>query len=1780
MTPQTNTSTILIIDDTPSNLSVVMNLFEERGYRVSIAQDGAEGLQRAQLVRPDLILLDIMMPEMDGFETCRRLKANPITRDIPVIFMTALASIEHKVMGFRAGAVDYVTKPLQIDEVMARVDTHLKLNAAQKWLEQYSEELEQRVEARTAELAETNRLLREREQAIRAVVENSPDAIARYDKQFRRIYINPATQKLFDLPTEEILGKTPGELESVPRGVFMEMLQLVFEHGQELKAELPFHRANGERAWGDIRIVPEFGPDGSVVTVLSIGRDITERKTIERLLYEQAQEIRALVDNSPDTITRYDLNCRRIYANPRVFDEFGGQHERILGTTPGEFPGGESAIGYQRCIERVLATKRASEYEFSWQAADGREIICYISLTPEFDPDGNLVSVLAIGRDITQRKQAEVALRESEEKYRTLIQKLQVAVVVHGPDTQILTTNAVAQEILGLSEDQLYGKTAIDPEWHFYREDGSRTPVEEYPVNQVLASGLPLRNYVLGVHRPDRDDVWSLVNADPVLGKNGEITQVIVTFIDVTQRKHAENALKESEWRYREIFENVSDSLYLVEATPDGRFRNLAFNTAFEKSTGISRENLIGKYVGEAVADGTLEDETAQSVIAKYRHCIEAGAPIEEESVLDLPRGRRYYYSTLVPLRDETGRICRILGLARDMTDIRRVEREFRTLAENIPDHIVRFDTHARMTYVNPTVARLMGSEAGALIGKQPEETPPEIRGRPLDGFASKLRHVLETGEAQTHEMLLRHPLDGMQILDVKLVAERDALGDIVGALGVGRDVTTQKAVEAALRESELQFRTLTENSPEMIVRYDHDCRRVYINPAYEQQTGIPLKNALNKTPFDVWKPLMSRDEYIARIQRVMDTGEPDHILLEWLGDDGRMVSHEMHAVAEYDDAGRAVSTLVIGRNITELKRVEAALRDSELQFRTLTEHMPDVVARYDSACRYIYCNPQMLATIGKPAVEILGKTPVEIRDDEFIRRYQEKLEEVLRTGQETDMIHLLPLRHGGRMIHDHVRFVPEFDSAGQVVSVLAIGRDVSEFKEVERQLRTLIENLPDFVMRLDVDGRYLYVSPAVCAAFGLAAEHFLGKSVPEVDLTGDLVDNLALHEDALRCAHESIPTMREMTFRNPSGDRVFDIMYVPERDETGLVVSVLAVARDITARKRAEEALAVREREFRTLAENAPDCIARYDHEARVVYMNPLLEQAFGVTTEEVLGKCPSEAFPQNATILQYQEALEQVIRTGMPDEIEMVGQAVDGGAPQYDLIHFAPELDGDGRVVGVIAISRNYTEQKRLEQELLRREREFRTLAENSPDVIVRYDRDLHRVYFNQAYLKLGGAAAAAALAKTPQESWWMKSPTADKYTACLRRAIETGAGDELLMESVDADGSPVYHMLTVVPELDVDNHVTSVLAIGHDVTGIKRMEAMLRKSELEFRTLAENSPEMIVRYDREFRRIYLNPAYEQQTGIPLESAWNKTLDDVWIYLMPLEEYKARLKNVMETGEPDRLLLEWYGANGELVSHDMHAVAEYDESGDAIGVLVIGHNITDLKATERRLQESRLQLRTMTAQREAAREEERKRIAREIHDELGQLLNVLRLNVTTLDYRFGGDNPDLHDKAGKMVATVDRAIMMVRSLATRLRPAVLSAGLGSALEWMVHEFSDSTGITCELHRFDDEIPLDEDRAMVVFRIVQESLTNVLRHSGADHVEITLQLDDTVCVVEVHDNGKGFDQASGRRNSFGIVGMRERALMLGGDLEITSEAGEGTVLRLRIPIDEAVDGV
>jgi signal transduction histidine kinase len=275
--------------------------------------------------------------------------------------------------------------------------------------------------------------------------------------------------------------------------------------------------------------------------------------------------------------------------------------------------------------------------------------------------------------------------------------------------------------------------------------------------------------------------------------------------------------------------------------------------------------------------------------------------------------------------------------------------------------------------------------------------------------------------------------------------------------------------------------------------------------------------------------------------------------------------------------------------------------------------------------------------------------------------------------------------------------------------------------------------------------------------------------------------------------------------------------------------------------------------------------------------------------------------------------------------------------------------------------------------------------------------------------------------------------------------------------------------------------------------------------------------------------------------------------------------------LQQVVAQGTAQSLELPWPADGGERW-FELRLLPEHDEGGGGT-VLAIAREVTERKRFEQLLRE-------LGFRREAAREDERKAIARELHDELGQLLSALRFEISVLRMRFGAEQPAVAERAASMLSLVDSVIRLQRDLVSSLRPAVLDLGIGAALEWLVGEFRERNGIDCTLQLSESQIHLDADQTTVVFRIVQESLTNVTRHARATHVQVALRRVGDEYMVSVQDDGQGFDPGGARHpKSLGLMGLQERALMLAGTLAILSAPGEGTRVVVTFPAAAPASG-
>jgi PAS domain S-box-containing protein len=297
-----NKGVIVIVDDKPTNLGVLFDFLTDSGFKVLVAQDGESAIQKVEYAHPDLILLDVMMPGIDGFETCRRLKENESTQDIPVIFMTALSDTAAKVKGFSLGAVDYVTKPVQQEEVKARVTTHLTIRNLQKRLQAQNLHLQQ--EIRERQQAEASR--REAEEKYRSIFENATEGIFQVTPEGRYITANPALARIlgYDSP-EELMSQVTNFIQQLyVQPMLREDLDaLLLRYDFVSDVESQVYRQDRLIIWISENIRTVKDADGTLLYYEGTVADITERrKTEDALRHAREQSERLLLNILPQAI--------------------------------------------------------------------------------------------------------------------------------------------------------------------------------------------------------------------------------------------------------------------------------------------------------------------------------------------------------------------------------------------------------------------------------------------------------------------------------------------------------------------------------------------------------------------------------------------------------------------------------------------------------------------------------------------------------------------------------------------------------------------------------------------------------------------------------------------------------------------------------------------------------------------------------------------------------------------------------------------------------------------------------------------------------------------------------------------------------------------------------------------------------------------------------------------------------------------------------------------------------------------------------------------------------------------------------------------------------------------------------------------------------------------------------------------------------------------------------------------------------------------------------------
>src|SRR5882762_4348927 len=489
-------------------------------------------------------------------------------------------------------------------------------------------------------------------------------------------------------------------------------------------------------------------------------------------------------------------------------------------------------------------------------------------------------------------------------------------------------------------------------------------------------------------------------------------------------------------------------------------------------------------------------------------------------------------------------------------------------------------------------------------------------------------------------------------------------------------------------------------------------------------------------------------------------------------------------------------------------------------------------------------------------------------------------------------------------------------------------------------------------------------------------------------------------------------------------------------------------------------------------------------------------------------------------------------------------------------------PLREPNGHISGVIGVAFDVTDRHRAEDALRESEARLRTIIESEPECVKLLDHQGRLLDMNPAGLAMIEADSIDAV-----RGHSVLDVVAPEHRAAfedLNRRVFAGESGRLEFEVIGLKGKRSWLATHAVPLRDASGTIRAVLGITRDISRRRIAERALVESEERFcKAFYANALPLVITRLSDGMVLDANEAFTKLLNRPREEILGQTT--VSLGVMEPAGRASVIERLRAEGVVNDVELELHPRDSAPRTGLLSVVRI--ELGGQECILGTYRDVTEAKRAEEQLRASRTALRSLATRQQDIREDERSRIAREIHDSLGQALTALKLQLVAAQDVAATETPALSARLAETALMVDDLVKSVRRIATELRPPILDQlGLPAALEWLAHDFTRRTGIRCEPTIMPTDDVISRELGTALFRIVQEGLTNISRHADASQVQIALGVKSHCVTLEISDDGRGITEAATTGpGSLGILGMRERAAALGGVLEVAPRGGGGT---------------
>lgn len=1012
-----------------------------------------------------------------------------------------------------------------------------------------------------------------------------------------------------------------------------------------------------------------YNESGFPIRSIGIVQDITERKIAELALKSNEQKFQTLFKSLSVGVALISPDMRVLEANPQLKKWFPESNTSSQPFCYCAFTFEQRSEPCKGCpVAKTFKDGKSHEWEKESLTPNGLMYFRVVS-TPILDEKGKVIAAVEMMDNITERRIAQMALAESEEKYRTLFETMEQGVVYQNREGFIFSANKAAQRILGLSLDQMQGRTSTDPRWKTIKEDGSDYHGDDHPAMVALRTGKSIRHEIMGVFHPNENDYrWIIVNAVPEFkGGQKEPFRVYATFTDITDRKRHEKMIKEQKDFLETLLQTIPNPVFYKNT--EGKYTGC--NKAFEKFVGLSLDDIIGK---------TVFDLSSNTLAEVYHHrdselMQNPGKQQYEWIVKNFNQEERSVIFDKASLFDIKGNLMGIIGVITDITERKRAEEEVKLNAERLKSLVKIFEYKAENIQKLLDLAlseslKLTGSKLGYVyyynekkqefilnswskdVMKECTITEPqtcyELGKTGIWGeVVRQKKEIIVNDFTAFHPLKKGYPKGHAELnkfMSIPVFVD-DRIVAVVGVANKATDYTEtdlnqlrllMNSVWGIVQRKEdsskiMKLSAAVEQSSASVVITDTKGTIEYVNPRFTEITGYAPQEAIGENPrvlnsgyhdtnffTDLWNTILSGKDWRGQMVNRKKNGE-----LYW---------ESVSISPILNSKGEITNFIAIKDDITELKLAEEALRNSELKLRLMIEKSPDGIMLTDENGRVVTWNNALEQITRIKASDAIGVDVAQVHKmmannnarDVKQGKIQSVVKEVLAKGKSSLFLAqgISEVQFdfdGERRYIELMKFVIPMVKGNLLASFV---RDITYQKEAdiairdrEEKLRAIFDNSIQSFVILSPD----FNIQAFNQVARDRAKYFfnkifdVGKSVVDI-YPKEQIEIFKKFKEKVICG-ESVQTETSLT--DPKGNQLwFELHFSPVFDSEKNVVGIFFNSIDITQRKMAEQSMALALEREKELSELKSRFVSTVSHEFRTplasIYSNTQLLQRY----------------------------------------------------------------------------------------------------------------------------------------------------------------------------------------------------------------------------------------------------------------------------------------------------------------------------------------------------------------------------------------------------------------------------------------------------------------------------------------------------------------------------------------------------------------------------------------